>query len=40
MDLQEVGWGNMKWIDLAQNRGRCEGFVNTVTNKRIQIKCG
>jgi hypothetical protein len=19
MDLQEVGWRNMKWIDLAQN---------------------
>jgi hypothetical protein len=22
MDLQEVGWGSMDWIDLAQNRDR------------------
>ena len=22
MDLQEVGWGNMDWIELAQDRGR------------------
>jgi hypothetical protein len=22
MDLQEVGWGSMNWIDLAQNRDR------------------
>ena len=22
MDLQEVGWGGMEWIDLAQDRGR------------------
>jgi hypothetical protein len=23
MDIQEVGWGGMEWIDLAQDRGRC-----------------
>ena len=22
MDLQEVGWGGMDWIDMAQNRDR------------------
>jgi len=22
MDLQEVGWGGMDWIDLAQDRDR------------------
>jgi hypothetical protein len=23
MDLQEVEWGGMDWIDLAENRDRC-----------------
>jgi hypothetical protein len=23
MNLQEVGWGGMDWIELAQNRDRC-----------------
>jgi hypothetical protein len=24
MDLQEVGWGGLNWIDLAQDRERCK----------------
>jgi len=36
MDLQEVGWGNMNWIDLAQNRDSWRGLVNVVTNKGVQ----
>jgi hypothetical protein len=32
MDLQEVGWGGMDWIDLAQGRGRWWTPVNAVTN--------
>jgi len=24
MDLQEVGWGSMDWIDMAQDRDRCK----------------
>ena len=35
MDLQEVGWGSMDWIDLAQNRDRLHAPVNTVINLRI-----
>jgi hypothetical protein len=27
-DLQEVGWGSMDWIDLAQNRDRLQAPVN------------
>jgi len=23
MDLQEVGWGDMDWINLTQDKGRC-----------------
>jgi hypothetical protein len=24
MDLREIGWDGMDWIDLAQDRGSCE----------------
>jgi hypothetical protein len=30
MDLQEVGWGSMDWIDLAQDRDRWGALVNVV----------
>jgi hypothetical protein len=30
MDLQEVGWGDMDWIDLAQDRGRWLALVNMI----------
>jgi hypothetical protein len=29
-DLQEVGWGSMDWIDLAQDRDRWRPLVNVV----------
>ena len=32
MDFQEVEWVGMNWIDLAQNRIRCQAFVNAVMN--------
>jgi hypothetical protein len=30
MDLREIGWGGMDWIDLAQDRGRWRALVNKV----------
>jgi len=27
MDLQELGWGGMKWIDMAQDRTGGEGVL-------------
>jgi hypothetical protein len=30
MDLQEVGWGGMVWIDLAQNGDRWRDLVSAV----------
>jgi hypothetical protein len=35
MDLREVGWEGMDWIDLAQNRDQWRALVNTVMNLRV-----
>jgi hypothetical protein len=35
MDLAEVGWGDVDWIGLAQDRGRWRALVNSVLNLRI-----
>jgi hypothetical protein len=35
MDLREIGWGDMDWIDLAQGRNQWRALVNMVMNLRI-----
>jgi hypothetical protein len=35
MDLGEVGWDGVDWIDLAQDRDRWRAYVNTVMNLRV-----
>ena len=35
MDLQEVGCGDMDWIDLAKDRVKWWALVNTVMNLRV-----
>jgi hypothetical protein len=34
-DLVEVGWGDVDWIGLAQDRGRSRALVNSVLNLRV-----
>jgi hypothetical protein len=35
MDIQEVGWGDMNWIDLAQDRNRWRALANVVMTLRV-----
>jgi hypothetical protein len=35
IDLREIGWDGMDWIDLAQDRDQWRALVNTVMNLRV-----
>jgi hypothetical protein len=35
MDIREVGWEDMNWIELAQDRDRWRALVNGVMNLRV-----
>jgi hypothetical protein len=35
MDILEVGWGGVDWIDLAQDRDRRWALVNAVMNLQV-----
>jgi hypothetical protein len=35
MDLQEVGYGGVDWIELAENRHRWRALVKAVMNLRV-----
>jgi hypothetical protein len=35
MDLGELGWGDVDWIGLDQDRNRWRAVVNSVLNLRV-----
>jgi hypothetical protein len=35
MDRQEVGFGGMDWIEVAQDRDRWQALVNVVMNLQV-----
>jgi hypothetical protein len=35
MDLREIGWDALDWIDLAQDRNQWKALVNAVKNFRV-----
>jgi hypothetical protein len=36
IDLGGIGWGDVDWIDLAQDRDNCRALVNAVMSLRVQ----
>jgi hypothetical protein len=35
IDLREIGWDGMDWIDVSQDRDQWRGLLNTVMNLRV-----
>jgi hypothetical protein len=35
MDLREIGWDVVDWMDMAQDRDQWKALVNTVLNLRV-----
>jgi hypothetical protein len=35
MDLREIGWDGVVWIDLAQDRDQWRALVNKVMNLQV-----
>jgi hypothetical protein len=35
MDLGEIGWGGVDWVDMAQDRDKWRTLVNPVMNLQV-----
>jgi hypothetical protein len=40
MELREIGWNGIDWIDVAQDGVQWRALVNTVMNLRVQYNAG
>jgi hypothetical protein len=36
MDVREIGWDGMDWIDVAHDRDQWRALLNTVMNLRVR----
>jgi hypothetical protein len=39
MDVTEIGWSPMDWIDMAQDKDQWRALMNTVMKLSGSIKC-
>jgi hypothetical protein len=35
MDLKEIGWDGVDWIEMVQDRDQWRALVNTILNLRV-----
>jgi hypothetical protein len=40
VDLRDIGWDDMNWIAMAQDRDQWRALVNTVLNLRVPLNAG
>jgi hypothetical protein len=40
MDLREIGWDGMDWVDVAQDRDQWRVLLNTVMNLQVPLNAG
>jgi hypothetical protein len=40
VDLREIGWDGVDWIDMAEDRYQWRALVNTVLNPRVPKNAG
>jgi hypothetical protein len=40
MDLREIGWDGMDWIDLAEDRDQWRALMKMVMNLRVPLNAG
>jgi hypothetical protein len=40
MDLGEIGWGGVDWIDLPEDGDKWRALVNAVTNLKLPLNSG
>jgi hypothetical protein len=40
MDLRDMGWGGVEWINLAQDSEQLRVIVNTEVKFRVQLNIG
>jgi hypothetical protein len=39
IDLSEIGWASLDWIDMVQDRDQWRAHLNTAMNIQVSIKC-